>query len=458
MTSRHPVGQIDLSGHGSARRDTVDDKRFEFPSFSCSDKSLKETWDYRCRLFNMHIKETAEGYIVTEFLPDVPWAGKYNAISCPAMFHILDGRWLTDKKVISDYIDFWCNNPRDAMNYSFPLCFSTFEYYKVTGDRSILKRNYSKLCENVALWEKNNLTDNGMFTQLCDRDGMEYSVSGNGIRTTVNSYMYGEYDALDKISRLLKIASDYGEKAEKLKFLIQKNLWNEKLGFFTTLHEDGSKADVRELTGYVPYAFGVTADHTEVFDELWKKDGFYGKYGPTTAERRHPEFNKYFDHECLWNGPSWPFATSQTLQGFISLLDKGVCDEYVDPDKFLDLLNIYSSSQRDTDMKPYIDENLDADTGEWIARRILCSQDRSDKDRGRDYNHSSFIDITVRGVCGIVLTEKGFRVRKHLSDKTDFELGGIKIRSRDVAVIKNGRKVSVYVDGKLRDPDEEIVL
>ncbi|WP_347834826.1 hypothetical protein [Gracilibacillus sp. JCM 18860] len=28
-----------------------------------------------------------------------------------------------------------------------------------------------------------------------------------------------------------------------------------------------------------------------------------------------------YEHECLWNGPSWPFATSQTLTAMANVLN-----------------------------------------------------------------------------------------------------------------------------------------
>ena len=50
--------------------------------------------------------------------------------------------------------------------------------------------------------------------------------------------------------------------------------------------------------------------------------GFQAPFGPTTAERRHPGFAvSYEGHECQWNGPSWPFATSVTLTALANVLN-----------------------------------------------------------------------------------------------------------------------------------------
>ena len=57
------------------------------------------------------------------------------------------------------------------------------------------------------------------------------------------------------------------------------------------------------------------------WQQLTDPNGFAAPFGPTTAERRHPRFNERHNHECLWNGPSWPFATTQTLVALANLLN-----------------------------------------------------------------------------------------------------------------------------------------
>ena len=61
------------------------------PFFECPDKELEKTYYFRWWTYRKHIKETPEGYGITEFLPDVHWAGKYNAICCPGMHQFAEG-------------------------------------------------------------------------------------------------------------------------------------------------------------------------------------------------------------------------------------------------------------------------------------------------------------------------------------------------------------------------------
>ena len=64
----------------------------QIPYFECSDKEVEETYYFRWWVYRKHVKETPEGYIITEFLPDVYWAGNYNSINCAAGHHIYEGR------------------------------------------------------------------------------------------------------------------------------------------------------------------------------------------------------------------------------------------------------------------------------------------------------------------------------------------------------------------------------
>ena len=87
---------------------------FEFlseniPLIDLPNKDLEETYYFRWWTFRKHIKSTEDGFVITEFLPEVSWSMKHNTINCPAGHHIYEGRWLKDSKYISEYIDFWLN-------------------------------------------------------------------------------------------------------------------------------------------------------------------------------------------------------------------------------------------------------------------------------------------------------------------------------------------------------------
>jgi hypothetical protein len=50
---------------------------------------------------------------------------------------------------------------------------------------------------------------------------------------------------------------------------------------------------------------------------------------------------------------------------------------------------------------PWIDESLHPDTGEWVTRATLHERRNPNRDRGRDYNHSTFCDLVITGLAGL---------------------------------------------------------
>ena len=124
------------------------------PFFECPDKDIEEIYYFRWWTYRKHIKETPEGFIITEFLPDVSWAGKYNGICCPAWFHFREGRWLHEQRYLNDYAYYWLRGGGDVRSYSFPIANAIYQYFLVTGNDSILKESYPELVSNFNGWEK----------------------------------------------------------------------------------------------------------------------------------------------------------------------------------------------------------------------------------------------------------------------------------------------------------------
>ena len=371
---------------------------------------------FRWWAFRKHIKKTPQGFVITEFLPDVPWAGKFGAISCSAGHHFYEGRWLRDRSYLSDYARYWFEKGGNPRPYSFWAADALRAWGMVTQDQQLEIDLYPKLVENYEQWEKAHLDPNGLFWQTDDRDGMEISIGGSGYRPTINSYMYGDAMALADIARWVGKSDQsmaFRMKAARIQALVEDRLWDETAGFYKTRSrgEDPKLVDVREEIGFVPWYFSLPGPGHEVaWKQLMEPKGFYAPYGPTTAEQRHPRFMFQNPHECLWNGPSWPFATSQTLTAMANLLNS-YRQNYVTKADYLELLRIYTKSQHlklaDGTVIPFIDEDLDPNTGEWIARNGLNQMPSLDqaakggKDRGRDYLHSTYIDLIITGLVGL---------------------------------------------------------
>lgn len=465
----------------------------EVPKFECPDSCLEETYYFRWWTFRKNIKETPGGRIITEFLPNVWWAGPYNSINSASGHHLAEARWLKqDKDLAKDYIRFWLRGEGNEISYSSWLIYSIYQYSLVTGDRDTATELLPEMLQYFEKIEENNLTKYGMFWSYDDRDAMEESISGSGLRPTLNSYMYANAFAVSKIAKWKgeqAIAEKYAGKAADLKKKINTVLWDEVEEFFKVIPQEQKddridsfrfediplQHNVREAIGYIPWSYMIP---DEKMDIAWKflqdKRYFKAKYGPTTAERNHPDFMKSGEHECLWNGPSWPFATTQILNSMIETLQHGR-QEYIDKEDFLDIMRTYAESHyrnNDKGMKiNWIDENLEPDTGEWLSREILKEwnwrEDKGGYERGKDYNHSAFCDLVIRGLCGIQISESDILSVKPLipEDTWDyFKIEDVSYRGHKVSVIfdKDGNRygqkkgLSVYVDGVLKGHSDEI--
>ncbi len=384
--------------------------RENIPLFECSDKTLEEIYYFRWWTYRKHIAKTPAGFVITEFLPDVPWAGKFNTISCAAGHHFHEGRWLRNRAYLDDYARFWFRGGGEPRRYSFWAAESILARAMVTQDQQLPIDLLPDLVENYRQWEQTHRDSNGLFWQIDDRDGMEVSIGGSGYRATINSYMYGDAVAIAAIAAFAgkqDLVKEFQAKAAALRDLVEKNLWDQQAAFYKVLPRgEGKKlANVREEHGYVPWYFNLPNPGREIaWKQLTDPQGFNAPYGPATAERRDPRFMFANAHECLWNGPSWPFATTQTLVAIANLLN-GYQQEYVGKKDYLETLRTYARTQYrkldDGRAIPWIDEDYDPITGVPIARTILYRNNDKNKDRGRDYNHSAFDDLIITGLAGL---------------------------------------------------------
>ena len=466
------------------------------PLIEVPDKVIEENYYFRWWTYRKHIKSTSDGFVITEFLPKVYWSKKHNTINCPAAHHIYEGRWLRDPKYISDYINFWLKNSEDGIRqYSFWIADATLAFNKIHRNDSLLFSQLSPLISNYIVWERSRKENyRSLFWQTDNLDGMEYTISGkilNGgvekssveaIRPTINSYMYGDAKAISKIAHLkneLEIGKTFEKKAVKIKNQLQSRLWNEKLSFFTVLPKDYKETtkplDVRELIGYVPWYFNLPDDKPEYalsWEKLKDTLGFSAPYGLTVTERSHPFFKiSYSGHECQWNGPSWPFATTQTLKALANYLINYHKNNHVSKEDYYFLLLQYAESHKIINERGqeqnWIDENLNPFTGDWISRTRLkkwenetWSEVKGGVERGKDYNHSSFCDLVLNDLLGIKpKLNCTIEINPLIPDDWDwFVVKNINYQGKRIDIVwdKNDKKyglgkgLTIFVDGNKR--------
>ncbi len=459
--------------------------RERMPLFECPDPLIEETFYFRWWTYRKHLKETPDGTIITEFHAVLGHAGKHNSINCACGPHFYEGRWLAQKnRFLDDYARFWFRGGGSLRAYSAWLSDAIWQTCLVSGDFSLAVDLLPDMVENYRAWERGHLHSSGLFWSDDDRDGMEFSISGPGLRPTLNSYMAADATAIAAIGQMAgrpDVAEEFTAKGELLAKLINERLWDEQDQFYKTVPLESKDTpvatwdfrrmdpnrNVREQVGFIPWAFRLAVPgRGAAWAQLTDPQGLAAPFGPLTAERRHPRFMfEHSTHECLWNGPSWPFATSQTLMGLATLLateDQPV----VTKADYLATLQTYARSHYrelpDGRIVSWVDENLDPFTGEWLSRRMLESwgwcTDKGGYERGKDYNHSTFCDLVISGLIGFRpgLTG-GFEIRPLVPAKTwnYFCLDNLRFRGQRITIrydadgtrYGQGRGLQVFADG-----------
>jgi Trehalase len=453
------------------------------PLFASSDKHFEQMYYFRWYAWQKHVVDTPRGYIITEWLPKPANPdGFYGALPDAAPFHLGEARWLRNPHIAADYARMWSEPHVGTRKYSFPWADSVRNVTLATGDVKLGTALLSALIENYNAWDDHLDRSVGLYWQIDTWDAMEKSIGGDGYRTPLNSYMYADGEAIADFARASgqkAVADDYATKSATLRQLIETKLWNPKDQFYEDLSpvansgirslkrfkDPGTQlkfAGVRELIGYIPWEFYAPAPtHGVAWKQLFDPRGFAGKYGPTTAERRSPRFRFATDDQCNWNGPSWPYATTQTLLALANLLN-GSPQPYIGKQDYYRLFSNYVLSQhiklpsgRTID---WIDEDLDADTNEWIAKDILIQKHRQ-VGRGNYYNHSGFADPLITGLIGLRPRADNKIVVDPLLPPgawTYFAIDGLPYHGHLLAIVYDltgteyhrGRGLTIFADGK----------
>jgi hypothetical protein len=240
--------------------------------------------------------------------------------------------------------------------------------------------------------------------------------------------------------------------------LIVNAMWDDEAKFFKVRLEDGRLSDAREAIGFIPWMFDLARpEHVAAWAQIRDPRGFWAPCGLTTAERRHPKFRSHGVGTCEWDGAVWPFAISQTLTALAKLL-RGPEQPYVTRRDYFEELLRYADSQQQNGAA-YIGEYLDETTGQW-----LITGPKSE--RSRYYNHSTFADLVISGLVGLVPREDDTIEVDPLvpADAWDwFCLDGVPYHGREVTIVWDrtgsrygkGVGLAVWVDGReiARRPD-----
>jgi hypothetical protein len=373
------------------------------PLFECPQDNIQEIYYFRWWSIRKHIKQTPVGYAFTEFLIQRSYADKYNLIASALGHHIMEARWLRDTTYINSDIRVWYrgNDGKPLKKLRFYSCWATYAAYNkylVDGNKNFITGFLPDFENEYKQWEAEKRNASGLFWQFDVRDAMEETVSGGrkekNPRPSINSYMYGNASAISAIAGIAGKNEDaalYKLKADTIKSLTERYLWRPDSSFFEVMKESGKSANVREAIGYMPWYVNMPDSG---YEAAWKQvtdpHGFLAPFGLTTAEQRHPEYRTHGCCKCEWDGPVWPFATSQTLTAMVNLLNN-YKQNYVNDSVYFKLLETYVESMHYRG-RPYVGEYLDPATGYWL---------KGNEERSRYYNHSTFCDLVISGLVGL---------------------------------------------------------
>ena len=209
--------------------------RTNIPLFECPDAEVDEIYYFRWWALRKHLRRAPDGsHVFSEFI------NRAEPISSALGHHLMEGRWLHDARYHDEYVRWWLRSndgkPHARLHhYSQWLADALYQRFFVTNDRAFLVSVLDELVADYHQWETEKLVPGnatfpdrispeataggrgpgskgvqpavpGLFWQFDVRDAMEESISGSrtkkNIRPTINSYMFGNAQAIAAIAGL----------------------------------------------------------------------------------------------------------------------------------------------------------------------------------------------------------------------------------------------------------------
>ncbi len=474
------------------------------PFLEIDDAQIQQIYYYRWKLYRAHIREIgSQGTTVLEFLPDVSWAMEpYTDLNDSSSFHLMEGRWLRNPAIAESLIDHLYTGGGNDRHFSESIAAATEATTRVTGDPEPGLRHLDAMQSVYNTWNDHFDIQRNLYWIEPILDATEYTISsidasgagfttqpskeddlngfklGFAFRPTINSYQFANALAIARFANMVgksDVAADYQQRAERIRSAVLGQLWNPEYQHFADRYQrstpfvtEGNFIRGREMAGYLPWFYELPPkdaaeeiDYAAAWRHVLSTAELAGPYGLRTVEPTYPRYLVQYRYdrasggrECQWNGPSWPFQTSQALTALANLLNDYQQTDITRAD-YLKLLRQYTQQHYLSPGHPDIQEDYNPETGKPIVGLA----------RSHHYSHSTYADLILNGLIGIrpradEVLEVNPLLPMDTSQETQpiryFAVQGVLYHGHDVSVIFDadgsryvvGSGLSVFVDGK----------
>lgn len=439
----------------------------DVPSFTCSDPSLSELYDFRQFLLQF---STAGGDLGLFRYPVIMEGRQAFQTYCcySAPFMAFDRNWNDDPLVgwghIASMVEAaysdgrfpWYVSPRtNNVPLDHPsktgqslLPWTLWRWYQIHGDRERMRALYPGMAKNVRWWIADRDPDgNGLFTidhqletgmdDLFRRWKTGKPKRYEAVDATV--YTYLNLRAVANMARELGMPDDasyFNAYADRSANALRTICWDAKQERFLDRNpETGEITDYNSICQFYPLMTDIVGpEHLGmVRDHLLNPKEFWTLHPLPALSQTDPDFDPVNGY---WRGPSWPAATSHVIEGFAitaKRLDRSLLPQAAELFRRAAMNHLQPRADFYERYNPFDGRGLSG---------------------FRDYMHSWWIDIYIRHVAGLNVDDDGSLTIDALPlGLTTYALRNVPVRGQRVEVLFNdakaGRGLTVLRNGKV---------
>jgi hypothetical protein len=420
-------------------------------TFECSEPLVSKMYLHRAHVLRRNGMDPRLGAMLWPTQSEGRWRSTWypHVISYGAGHQVREARWLADPRYAAGHVRTWAYNAKaDGVypshvtpkgpaggQYTDWITSTAWDVHLVHPDPGLLSELAEKLAANVRGWQATCDPDGdgllrvdshwwtGMEFQpsffafgdfRLSADGMNPEVPETLDRVDLTSYNFGNARNLARIYRALgqaDRAKEFEALAAKIRSAVAAKMWSKEDRFFLSLRaSDGAAARVKEVVGVYPFYFGMfepSAGFGAAWASILDPEEFWTPWPVASASKKTPAYSQTGWPQaegrrvaaCMWNGPTWPHANSLVLTAMARTIrgDRGAKEGEASPltrEKLWELFLSFTKAQyRGQDPAfPWTGEYYDGEDAVWVTDE-------------RDYNHSTYLDVLIPDVVGLVPRE-----------------------------------------------------